>query len=357
MGFAFPLKICWNQIHKFHSLGNRKMTNAQQQLLAAIKQQSLDGVKAALTLGANPNAYEQEESMLGWLGNAFDLLIEYESPSWLDVLEALLEAGADPNRPSDRRFGEYLLHGLSQHSHLPAMRRMLDHGADPNLVCDGDTALDVLCFDYSFEETCNLPAWYKGRVLPEYETPQADDLEDEKIRAMWLVSKHQRGWAMLRQAGGLRAWELKQGPVSETFGLYPDVRGGLYTRHARPESNFLAVLGSALNERIERWTHDYPNPDLLGYGAPVVKQFDYAAHLSEGMVIGQAIAPFLPDGVILEIVMPTAESIAANSNMIDTHTWNPLRQVWEKTEDWRDRLSPDWFGPEPAGKLRHLQPR
>ena len=333
------------------------MTEAQRQLLAAIKQQSLEGVKAALALGADPNAYDDEgQSMLGRLDDAAGLVLEYEQPSWLGILEALLVAGSDPNLPSDRRFGDYLLHGLSQFSLLPAMRLMLDHGADPNRVCDGDTALDVLSFEYSFEETCNLPAWYKGRVLPEYETPQDDDLEDEKTRAIWLVSRHQRGWAMLRQAGGLNAWELKQGPVTETLGLYPDVLGGLFTRYARPEAGFLASLGSALCERIDRWASDYPNPDLLGYDAPTVAQFDYAAHLAEGMTIGRAIAPFLPDGVTLEIVMPTAESIAARSTMFDRHVWNARSQAWEKTADWRDKLSPDWFGPEPAGKLRHLQP-
>lgn len=322
------------------------MSDAQRQLLAAIKQQSLDGVKAALALGADPNAYDNEQSMLGWHEDAVAMLLEYEQPSWLSILEALLVAGANPNLPSDRRFGAYLLHSLSQHSHLAAMRLMLDHDADPNLVCEGDTALTRLDYDYSYEETCNLPDWHKGRALPEYEAPE-DDFEDREIAAIWLVSRHQRGWAMLRQAGGLSSWELRQGPVSETLCIYPDVLGCLYTNHARPEASFLESLGSALNERIIRWGDEYKNPDLLGYEAQAVKSFDYAAHLAEGMAIGQAIAPFMPESTALEIAMSNAESIAAKSNMIDAYAWNNRSQVWEKTVDWRDKLSTDWFGPEP----------
>ena len=328
------------------------MSEAQEKLLAAIKQQSFAGVKTALAMGADPNAYEQEQSMLAWHWNAVNSWFAYEQLSWLAILETLLVAGADPNLPCDRRFGEYLLHSLSQFSHLSAMRLMLDHGADPNLICEDNTALDVLNNDSDYEETCNLPVWYKGRVLPEYEASE-DDLEDRESEAIWLVSKHQRGRAMLRQAGGLSAWELDQEPVSEILALYPDVAGGLYTRHARPDADFLASLGRSLNDRITRWVDGYKNPNLLGYEAQAVKDFDYAAHLTEGMAIGQAIAPFLPKSTVLKIGMPTAASIAAKSTMIDVHTWNGKNHAWAKTVDWLDQLSPDWFGPEPAGKLRH----
>lgn len=331
------------------------MEDEQQQLVNAIKRQSPQGVKTALEAGADPNAYEGEKSMLGWHESQAGLLLEYEQPFWLEILEALLVAGANPNLTTDQRFGEYLLHSLSQHSILTAMQLMLDYGADPNQLCEGDTALNWLDNHYSYEETCNLPSWYKGRVLPEYESPE-DDLDDRETAAIWLVARHQRGWAMLRQADGLFAWELKQGPVSEILALYPDRLGGLYTRHARPDAAFLALLGSALNERIARWTSDYKDPDLLGYEAHAVKRFDYAAHLVEGMAIGKALAPFLPEGTKLEIAMPTAESIAAQSTRIDAHAWNARSSEWAKTVDWRDKLSSDWFGPEPACKLRLRHP-
>lgn len=332
------------------------MTDKQQQLLAAIKDQSPGNVKVALAAGADPNAYADDRSMLSWHESKAGLLLEYEQPTWLDILEALLVAGANPNLSTDQRFEEFLLHSLSQGSILTAMRLVLDHGADPNLLCEGDTALNWLDSDYCYEETCNLPAWYKGRVLPEYEaTP--DDLDDYETAAIWLVARHQRGWAMLRQAGGLCSWELTQGPVSEILALTPDRLGGLYTRHARPDASFLVSLGRALNERIARWTCDYLNPSLLGYDAHAVRRFDYAAHLREGMAIGEAVAPFLPEGTELEIALPTAESVAAQSTRIDVHTWNTKSRAWAKTADWRDSLSPDWFGPGPAGKLRQLHRR
>ena len=332
------------------------MQDKQQQLVAAIKQQSPRDVKAALAAGADPNAYADEKSMLGWHESAAGLALEYEQPSWLEILEALLMAGANPNLSTDLRFEEYLLHSLSQLSILPAMRLMLDHDADPNLLTENDPALGWLDKDYSYEETCNLPSWYKGRVLPEYEATQ-DDLHDYQTAAIWLVARHQRGWVMLRQAGGLYAWELKQGPVSELLALYPDRLGGLYTRHARPDAAFFASLGSALNDRLERWTCNYKHPALLGYDAQAVKRFDYAAHLAEGMAIGEALVPFLPEGIALEIAMPTAESIAAKSTRLDKHAWNGKTRAWEFAMTWRDRLSSDWFDPEPACSLRQLRPR
>lgn len=324
-------------------------TESQRQLIAAIKLQSLEGVNVALALGADPNAYDQNHSMLGLHEDAAWSLSDFEQPTWLGILKALLVAGANPNQTADQRFGDLLLHGLSQHSHLQAMQLMLDHGADPNLIFE-DTALDWLSLDYSYQEICNISAWYKERVLPEYDVTPEESADDSETTALWLVSRHQRGWAMLRRAGGLFAWELRQGPVTEVLQLSPDRLGGLYTRHARPESAFLESLGSALMERLARWTRDYADPDLLGYEAESVTSFDYAAHLNEGMAIGQAIAPLLPAGTVLEIVMPTAESIAAKCTMVDLYVWR-TEGKWEKTVDWRDKLSADWFDPEPSAKL------
>lgn len=329
------------------------MKDAQQGLVRAIEQQSLEGVKTALAAGADPNIYVDDHSMLGWHESAAGLLLEYEQPAWLDILKMLLAAGANPNLSIDRRSADYLLHTMSLHSILVAMRLLLDHGADPNMFVEGETALDWLSGDFSYEETCNLPDWYKGRVLPGYEAP-TDNLEDRATAAIWLVARHQRGWAMLRQAGGMFAWELQQRPVVETLGLYPDRVGGLYTRHGRPDAGFLMSLESALNERLTRWAGDYKDPNLLGYEVEAVKRFDYAAHLAEGMAIGEAIAPFVPEGTTLEIGMATADSIAAKSTRIDVYTWCTHHRVWTRTVDWRDKLSPDWFGPQPTCTLREL---
>ena len=324
----------------------------EEQLINAIKQLSLAGVQSALAMGANPNAYFNNYSALGWLHESCGLLIEHENPTWLAILKTLLDAGADPNQ-SIERDNEYLINALSQFSHLSAMRILLDYGANPNFVTEGFTALGILKFDHSYEETCNLPDWYKGRVLPEYETPE--NLEDNRIEdAIWLVSRHQRGYAMLRQAGGLLDWELRETPLAETLALYPDRLGGMYTDNARPDQSFQSVLGHTLSERIARWAHDYIDPNQWGYGSTKVQAFDYKKHLDEGLSIGQAIAPLLPEGITLELLMPTSESIAAQSDMFDVYKWDFNHQAWTHHTHWRDKLSPDWFAAEPAG-LHHLK--
>jgi hypothetical protein len=61
------------------------MTDAQQQLVRAIKQQSLEAVKVALAAGADLNAYVEDRLMLGWHESAAGLLLEYEQPDWLDI--------------------------------------------------------------------------------------------------------------------------------------------------------------------------------------------------------------------------------------------------------------------------------
>lgn len=320
-------------------------TDPQQLLDLALQRQSLEEVQQALAGGADPNAYVRGESVLGRHEGAVALLSEYEHPTWLAILEALLCSGADPNLPTDQRAGGRVLHFMSQHAHLRAMRLLLDHGADPNSLDEG-TALDWLILDYSFEETCQLAPWYQRRVLREIDAP-ADVDEDRETTARWLVARHQLGWAMLRKAGGLLEWELRQGPVKEVLQLRPEVAGGLYTSHARPEAGFLQALGEDVNERLARWVRVYADPDVFGYEAQAVKNFDYAGHLAEGMAIGKAMAPYVPEGVEFEILVPTAESIAAMSTEVDVHTWRPQGH-WDKTVDWRDRLSADWFGPEPV---------
>lgn len=317
-----------------------------QQLANAIKRQSVEEVKAALALGADPNANTQGLSMLGWHANAACLVLDYEQPSWLEILHTLLDAGANPNLPVDKQGKDYLLHCLCQHSVIPAMRLMLNYCANPNLIFEG-TALDWLDGDYSYQETCHLPSWYRGRVLIEYAIPQ-DVLKDEKAAAIWLVARHQRGWSLLRKAGGLAHWELQEGPITERLRLAPDVLGGLFTKYARPDKAFMASLGGELRRRISRWVDDYKDPNLLGYDAQAVRNFDYAAHLTEGMAIGNALAPFLPQETALELTMPTAESIAAKSHMTNTYCWSTEKQAWDEKEDWREKLSPDWFEPEPA---------
>lgn len=182
------------------------------QLVDAIRRQSFEGVRVALAAGTDPNAYVERTSMLGWLFGSPARLTEMDGEQWLEILRALLEAGADPNQSIDEYPDKpaYLLHDLAQHALLPAMRLMLEFGANPNLLDDdGDTALDLACTDANFVKSCKLPVEYVGRELPEYPLP-SDEVFDRQGLAfhLWLMSRHQRGGELLRKAGALHAREL-----------------------------------------------------------------------------------------------------------------------------------------------------
>ena len=94
-----------------------------------------DDIRAALAAGANPNVY-------GKVGRT-PLLVHVCRPitsDSLDVLEALLSAGADPNRQEkDWSGGDSALHRVfkcnSDDRRLPILvARLLEGGADPNQV-------------------------------------------------------------------------------------------------------------------------------------------------------------------------------------------------------------------------------
>ena len=128
-------------------------------------------------------------------------------------MRALLESGANPNQSmvSHRGEPELMLHALSQFGVVPGIRLMLEFGADPNLLQDSDTALDIQSFEQRFTEVCQLPDEYKGRVLPEYPLPITDECDEHKgpVYQRWLMPQHQRAHGVLRKAGALHAWELK----------------------------------------------------------------------------------------------------------------------------------------------------
>lgn len=321
-----------------------------QSLANALKQQSIEGVRAALGRGANPNAYLGDYSMLELHYREIDPLdsLERDEAQGIEILKTLLEAGADPNQSLEKGGEGYLLHTVSQHSRLPWMKLLLEQGADPNLRSDdGKTALDWLNGDWDYEVTSNVPDWYKGRVLPEYEMPDHSHDRGRDCWAIWLVSRHQRGFPVLRKAGALNEWEQREVPLHEVLSLVPSAFGGLYTRHGRPEAAFLSALGSALAAMIADWAGRYVDPRTWGRDSAEVRQFDYDAHLAEGKCIGAEVAPHVPEGVTLEIAMASQESIAAGSDYIDRYRWNTSTSQWAHSSRWSDRLPQGWFGDEP----------
>ena len=321
------------------------ITSVDQQLTAAIERQSLDEVRAALAAGADPNAYAGEYSMLGLHENAEWRITGKYSETWLSILRALLEAGADPNQSVSLYAGgpDLLIHSLSQFAVLPAIRMLLDFGADPNLLQDGETALDCANADASYTETCELPEDYKGRVLPDYPMLTDEEYDDHYNLATqrWMMSKHQQAYAILRKAGALAAWELKEVPIAEELCLFPGRAGGLFTKRGRPDAEFLARIGGHLAGRIQAWVSSYVDPDVEGYESAEVQQFDYAQSLHEGMAIGEQLASFIADDVELTIYMPTTESIAAGCTHGDGYEWDRAGGTWRLTSCWRDKLQSD----------------
>ena len=183
-----------------------------QQLVDAIRRQSLEGVQVALAAGADPNAYVENISMLGMLLGVVERFTEMDGERWLGILRALLDAGADPNQSIDGPSSEpfYFLHAVSQFAQLPAMRLLFQYGAHPNLLVEGtDTALDYASGDADFIQTCKLPEEYVDQQLPEYPPPSDAEFDRQGlVFHLWLMSRHQRGQVLLREAGALHAREL-----------------------------------------------------------------------------------------------------------------------------------------------------
>ena len=184
--------------------------NSNQLLADAIRKQAPEDVRAALAAGADPNGYIERSSMLGLMEGAAYPPSEMDRDPWLCILRILLESGADPNQPVDDYVGPgYLLHYFAQHAQLPAMRLMLEFGANPNLLQDGeDTALDLATGDAGYV-ACELGEHYQGHPLPEYPRPTEQEHDGQRTAyLLWLLSRHQEGCALLRGAGALRAREL-----------------------------------------------------------------------------------------------------------------------------------------------------
>lgn len=188
-------------------------TPANQALADATLKQDLQGVRDALAAGADPNAYFKGISMLGWLEGAAARFTEMGGERWLGILRTLLDAGADPNQSTDGPSGDpaYFLHFASQCALLQAMGLLLRYGANPNLLVDGtDTALDWASDDAAFIQIDKLPEEYVGRSLPEYPLPSDAEFDARGlVFHRWLMSRHQRGIELLREAGALHGHELR----------------------------------------------------------------------------------------------------------------------------------------------------
>jgi len=114
-------------------------------LMNAAKYGDLEGAKAALDAGADPNVGEM-------LGNTA-LMYACDYYGNVDIVKLLLDHGADPNIGNN--YGTTPLMIASKYS-IDAVKLLLDAGADPNAVNDrGETAL-TYAVQSGHEDIANL---------------------------------------------------------------------------------------------------------------------------------------------------------------------------------------------------------
>lgn len=116
-------------------------------LVAAIESADLDGVRGAMAAGADPNMDVSREfqPMIGTGRSLLHMAMvrrAIESPArktrLLDIMRALIDAGAEPDRPScaemvfdDLSFFDTALNYAASSGDAEAVRLLLDCGADP----------------------------------------------------------------------------------------------------------------------------------------------------------------------------------------------------------------------------------
>lgn len=115
---------------------NRQPTEIDKELLAACEKVDVEGIKVALSRGANPNAF----SIGPWSEAAMPLMISSYShmeedknePALFESIKLLLDAGYDINlSPCDNATALY----ESTLSDPSIVKFLLENGADPNTIC------------------------------------------------------------------------------------------------------------------------------------------------------------------------------------------------------------------------------
>lgn len=109
------------------------------ELADAIRRDDLIGITATLEAGADPNATDDtDDRPAAWSALAEAAYQDAVGDHSARFVEILLGAGADPNPPG---YPPLFMCINQLGTSLPAMRRLLDAGADPNATspADGDT--------------------------------------------------------------------------------------------------------------------------------------------------------------------------------------------------------------------------
>ncbi|WP_148300386.1 ankyrin repeat domain-containing protein [Holophaga foetida] len=143
--------------------------DATQNLRKAVQAGDLDGARAALQAGADPNHLDgpDDESILNTAMWTRDPALRYA------MAELLLQVGADPNIPQEDNLRP-LVDAL-RFMDTEVARLLLDRGANPNLIVDGlGSMYDMAAFNY------RLYVWELGGLS----APAEADLATEEA---WLA--------------------------------------------------------------------------------------------------------------------------------------------------------------------------
>ncbi len=117
-----PREVCRHAAFIPRLLAAEETRRAELALCARVKRADVEGVRAALAAGVNPNARSADQQG--------SLLLFAVSLGHAAVVQVLLEAGADVNAPAT--FGRMsALHIAASHGDLAVLRLLLDAGADP----------------------------------------------------------------------------------------------------------------------------------------------------------------------------------------------------------------------------------
>ncbi len=94
-----------------------------------------------------------DSGYLAWCNREPDLIPGLHSTFLLEVMEALLDCGADPNSIVEGNFSlvEYVVHTVNGYVAADTLRMMLERGLDPDLQTDAGRLFSLVDFDIGFD--------------------------------------------------------------------------------------------------------------------------------------------------------------------------------------------------------------
>lgn len=313
------------------------MKGNDQTLLKAIEALDVGAVRAAINDGADVHAYFGGRTLIGCCLDTTYTWPRLFDPRVTPIVCLLLEAGAEADLPVDEGEEGTALHEVAMHGPRDVVEALLNAGANPNLLLDGETAFDIAEFDYwyhsmgaSAEHDCSILARADLPVVPE----PGEETEGSGAFNRWTRWSQQQFIPLLRRRGALRGSELESRPVKEGLWVDADIRGGIATRWGVVEDAVRERLDSDTKEAIARWCESYVNPWIEGFDAAKVAAFDYDEHASEGLRVAQRLVAGLDPEVPVYFVALSRAALNRRSHETDTLEWTPQHPVFTGIDRW-----------------------